>query len=472
MGIFEWISGGKKKESVGPDLSAARAGDCNAQFSYGKACICRFQDPASIGEGLEWMMRAGLKGHTQAQVVLGVAFAVGQGTPQHEDESLAWLLLALDNLDPSHHEVIRSYLEVLKENQFALGRKAAGEQQPGTLRLKELRAMVTSDVTDKVIEAEVARVSSLGFDKEQRRCLIDAFDIFDDNRESMETDSQEPADQPIDTDLHKIKDAIAQKSMKLSTTFLRIRKLIDTVDRDEIFSTIIEIVVKGLDADRVQLLLNDEKNGKLILIAAEGMNARNCRNTVVSYEENCIPTFLAQQKFNDLIGRPGCLGAKECLLDPRIRGLVPSTASIKTVIAAPIYVENKVFAIVNVERMKNPDYTKEDQNLIATCADIAGLVIKNAKLLSAMTEDLLSTKKICEKQITRNEELNEMPGQIVPAPFKGADFQESSVMKPGGSKCEPGAIFERTANEIRCVNCGETNSMQAKFCNKCGGPLI
>lgn len=441
MGIFERVFGCKKKETVHPDLSAARAGDCNARFSYGKACICRSQDSAAIGEGLEWLMRAALKGHTQAQAVLGIAFAVGQGAPQHEDESLAWLLLALDNLSLSHQEVIRGYLDVLKGNQSYLERKAAGEQQPGTLRLKELRSMVTSDITDKVIEAEVARVSSLGFDKEQLRCLIDAFNIFDNNREPMETDSEEPSEQSVDEDLHEIKDKLSEKSMKLSTTFLRLRKLIESVDRDEIFSTIIEIVVKALDADRVQLLLNDEKNGKLVLIAAEGMTARNCRNTVVSYEQNCIPTFLAQPKFNELIGMPGFLGVKECMLDPRIRGLVASTAPIKTVLAAPIYVENKVFAIVNVEKMKNPDYTKEDQNLIATCADIAGLVIKNAKLLSAMTEELLSTKRNCEKQIKRNEELNKMLGQIVPATFKGADLLESSVMKPGGSKCKVTVLF-------------------------------
>jgi|GEM_PF-5727831 len=62
MGIFERVFGCKKKETVHPDLSAARAGDCNARFSYGKACICRSQDSAAIGEGLEWLMRAALKG--------------------------------------------------------------------------------------------------------------------------------------------------------------------------------------------------------------------------------------------------------------------------------------------------------------------------------------------------------------------------------------------------------------------------
>ncbi|HEY9070243.1 MAG TPA: adenylate/guanylate cyclase domain-containing protein [Candidatus Ozemobacteraceae bacterium] len=253
-------------------------------------------------------------------------------------------------------------------------------------------------------------------------------------------DPNETPEQRMEREMRQIKEEFSKKSMKLSTTLLRIKNLSKSLDRDEIFSTMLEIVSKGLDADRVQLLLNDESEGKLRVVRAEGMAAKEYKDIVIPHEENSIIAFLARSASGSDKTQGGALGVKECEIDPKTRGLA-GQGTIKTVLAAPIYVENKVFGVLNVEKMKNPDYSRDDQNLIATCADVAGLVMKNAKLYSATMDDLVSTKKISEEQLKKNEELKGSLSRIVSPSVAEMIMRDPSGLKLGGSKCECTMFF-------------------------------
>lgn len=252
-------------------------------------------------------------------------------------------------------------------------------------------------------------------------------------------DPNETAEQRMEREIRQIKDDFSKKSMKLSTTLLRIKNLSKSLDRDEIFTTMLEIVSKGLDASRVQLLLNDEAEGKLRIVRAEGMTAKEYKDLIIPHEENSIIAFLSRSGGSEK-AQGGALGIKECEIDPKTKGLV-GQGVLKSIIAAPIYVENKVFGVLNVEKMLNPDYTRDDQNLLATCADVAGLVMKNAKLYSATMEDLVSTKKISEEQLRRNEELKGSLSRIVSPSVADMIMRDPSALKLGGSKCECTMFF-------------------------------
>ncbi len=253
-------------------------------------------------------------------------------------------------------------------------------------------------------------------------------------------DPNETPEQRMEREMRTIKDDFSKKSMKLSTTLLRIKNLAKSLDRDEIFATVLEIVSKGMDADRVQLLLNNEKDGNLRVVRAEGMPSKEFKEIVIPHEETSIIAFLCRQGGTGGTGTGGALGVKECDVDPKTRGLIGQGA-LKTVIAAPIIQEGRVFAIINVEKMKNPDYTRDDQNLLATTADVAGLVMKNAKLYSATMDDLVSTKKLSEEQLKQNEQLKGSLSRIVSPRVAEMIMQDPSALKLGGSKGEVTCFF-------------------------------
>ncbi|HPT48414.1 MAG TPA: GAF domain-containing protein, partial [Candidatus Rifleibacterium sp.] len=205
----------------------------------------------------------------------------------------------------------------------------------------------------------------------------------------------ESSEERMEREMREIRDEFSKRSMKLTTTLMRIKNLTKSLDRDQIFTNIVEIISKGLDSQKVQLLLNDEKEGKFRVVKALGLKPKEYKEIEIPHEENSMITYLLRQKMNEVTGGAGALGVKECEMDPKTKGLI-GQGVLKTLIAAPIYAEGKLFAIINVEHMTNPDYTRDDQNLIATCADVAGLVMKNAKLYSATMDDLVSAQKLSE----------------------------------------------------------------------------
>ena len=169
------------------------------------------------------------------------------------------------------------------------------------------------------------------------------------------------------------------------------------------------------------------------------MPPKEYKDLTIPHDEPSIIGFLARVSDTKTLAG-GSMGVKECELDPKTKGMV-GQGKIKTVIAASIVVENRVFGIINVEKMTNPDYTRDDQTLLATCADVAGLVMKNAKLYSATMADLVSTKKISEQQLAKNEELKGSLSRIVSPRIAEMILSNPDGMRLGGSKSEVTVFF-------------------------------
>ena len=250
----------------------------------------------------------------------------------------------------------------------------------------------------------------------------------------------ETAEERMEREMREIKDEFSKRSMKLSTTLMRIKNLAKSLDRDQIFNNIIEIITKGLDATKVQLLLNDEKEGKFRVVKAAGMKPKDYKDLEIPHEEISMITHLLHQKMNEVTGGAGALGVKECEMDPKTKGLV-GQGVLKSILCAPVYAEGKLFAVINVEQMASPDYTRDDQNLLSTCGDIAGLVMKNAKLYSATMDDLVSAQKLSEDQLKKNEELKGSLSRIVSPGVAELIMSNPSGLKLGGSKCEVTMFF-------------------------------
>ena len=250
----------------------------------------------------------------------------------------------------------------------------------------------------------------------------------------------ETSEERMEREMREIKEEFNKRAMKLSTTLMRIKNLAKSLDRDQIFNNILEIITKGLDATKVQLLLNDEKDGKFLIVKAAGMKPKEYKDLEIPHEEISMITHLLHQKMNEVTGGAGALGVKECEMDPKTKGLV-GQGVVKSILCAPVYAEGKLFAVINVEQMTNPDYTRDDQNLLSTCADIAGLVMKNAKLYSATMDDLVSAQKLSEDQLKKNEELKGSLSRIVSPSVAELIMSDPSNLKLGGSKYEVTMFF-------------------------------
>lgn len=254
-------------------------------------------------------------------------------------------------------------------------------------------------------------------------------------------DPNETPEQRMDREMRELREEFARRSLKLGTTLIRVKNLARSLDRDQIFSTIIELVAKGVDAERLQLLAYDDEKWCLRVMRAEGMPQKEWKDLAIELSENSMLTHFAREWKQ--AGEGATIGAKECIADPKTSALVTKdpkgsmvigNGRLKTLLCSPIFIDKKLFAIVNVERMKNPDYEKEDMDLISTTCDVAGLVFKNAHLYSATIDDLVSTKKVSEEQLAKNAQLSQSLSRIVSPSVAKMIMNDPSGLKLGGSK--------------------------------------
>ena len=120
-------------------------------------------------------------------------------------------------------------------------------------------------------------------------------------QEGEEDKPEEPletAEERMEREMRQIKEEFSKRSMKLTTTLMRIKNLAKSLDRDQIFTNIVEIIAKGIDATKVHLLLNNEKDGTLICVKAVGLKPKEYREIVVPHEENSMITHLLRQRMN------------------------------------------------------------------------------------------------------------------------------------------------------------------------------
>lgn len=292
-------------------------------------------------------------------------------------------------------------------------------------------------------EKETAFDEALGIDSKTRENIsIPGFasNSKSDGGGEKDGNPSETTEERMEREIREMREDFNKRSMRLTTTLMRIKNLAKSLDRDQIFANTVEIITKGLDAKKVQLLLNDEKAGKLRIVKANGLKAADYPKYEVPYEEASMITHLLKQQINEVIGGSGALGVKECEMDPQMKGLI-GKGVLNTILVAPIYAEGKLFAVINVEEMNNPDYTRDDQNLLTTCADVAGLVMKNAKLYSATMKDLVSAQKLSEDQLKKNEQLKGSLSRIVSPSVAEMIMSDPSALKLGGKKCEVTMFF-------------------------------
>ncbi len=300
-----------------------------------------------------------------------------------------------------------------------------------------------NEVEEKKKQNNLELDKALGISNADNKTENDAVNQSKEDTSGDNTNEQnqnETDEERMDREIRTMREEINKKSMRLTTTLMRIKNLTKSLDRDQIFANTVEIITKGLDAKKVQLLLNDEKEGKLRIVKATGIKPADYKKFEIPYEENSMITHLLKQKINDVVGGAGAFGVKECEVDPKLRVLI-GKGVFKTILAAPIYADGKLFAILNVEEMTNSDYSRDDQNLLTTCAEVAGLVMKNAKLYSATMEDLVSSQKLNEEQLRKNEELRGSLSRIVSPSVAEMIMSDPSALKLGGKKCEVTMFF-------------------------------
>ncbi len=184
-----------------------------------------------------------------------------------------------------------------------------------------------------------------------------------------------------------------QKNIKQSTIFLKIKKIVSSLEPHDICSTLFELLEKELGATKSCILLAESKSKIYRVLASKGMSAdEEAKIAITSHEQSLaglairsnmlidINSIEKEQTFCALIGR----------------------GQLKTFMAAPIHYSKtgEIMGILNICDMESTNYTNDEKNLFNMVSSILEVALNNSLLYENQLEEsekrALETKKVKE----------------------------------------------------------------------------
>jgi PAS domain S-box-containing protein len=156
-----------------------------------------------------------------------------------------------------------------------------------------------------------------------------------------------------------------------------ISKANQTVDFDEIFSSITEEIEKFLPADAVSIGLVAE-DGRSLQVYALGGGDSVKKGDVIPIEQTVSQFAIRSQK-------PAVVD--DLLLNPQYSSLLPLSLGLRSQISLPIVLKGKPFGTLNIGCKEPHTYTAEHAAILQPLAQQIGAVIDRIQLVKRVTDD-------------------------------------------------------------------------------------
>ena len=154
--------------------------------------------------------------------------------------------------------------------------------------------------------------------------------------------------------------------------------LLSTLDSKEVMQLIVERVTGLLNAKAAALRLIDESTNELELLASRGLSERFLAKGSPHADKSIQET---------LKGVPVLI--TDTSSDPRLEYPAETVAEgIASILSLPIVAQSRVIGILRIYSAEPRAYSQEEVTFLAAVADIAGIVIMNARLYEKTQYDL------------------------------------------------------------------------------------
>lgn len=209
-----------------------------------------------------------------------------------------------------------------------------------------------------------------------------------------------------------------QKTVKQSTLFLKIKKIVSSLDPQDICSTLFDLLEKELGATKSCILLAESKSKIFRILSSKGLSGEEEHKVAItSHEQSLIGLAIRsnmlidinsiekEQTFSALIGR----------------------GQLKTFMAAPIHYSKtgEIMGILNICEMDSINYTSDDKNLFNMVSSILEVALNNSLLYENQLEE-------SEKRALETEKVKEIFGKYVSSQIMDEILNSPESLELGG----------------------------------------
>lgn len=195
---------------------------------------------------------------------------------------------------------------------------------------------------------------------------------------------------------------IDQVRQRFSMVMIKVKHLLDTLDPEELFKVIVEMIESDIGADRYILFLFDPARKELYPFRWCGYSDQIKKVLFIPIDHAHILT--------QAIKRQQTLYRGMAVSDIEVRQLIDRKPVSNTQVAIPICAREKFFGVIHVEGFAD-GHTELDDNeirFLSALPTFLGGALANADILVQTRDELTSAQKLTENEIAEKRKLKEI----------------------------------------------------------------
>lgn len=273
-----------------------------------------------------------------------------------------------------------------------------------------------------ILSLFLQKVNKSGAKFEQTRKLIEASYA---RKIRMEYSSRK---QMLDMEIERVR-------QRFSMVFLKVKRLMDTLDPEKLFQAIVELIENDLEVERYILFLYDHKKDEVYPFRWAGYSAKIADVLFIPVNKPLLITYALNKKQT--------IYRSEAIKDAEIRRLADNKPISNTLVAIPLCTGDRLFGLIHIESFKDA-HTELDDNekrFLSSLPTFLGGALANSDVFVQTRQELTSTKKITEKEIQEKKKLREIFSRYTSAELVDNIIQNPQQVVLGGVNKRASILF-------------------------------
>ncbi|MGM0600643.1 MAG: adenylate/guanylate cyclase domain-containing protein [Candidatus Rifleibacteriota bacterium] len=228
---------------------------------------------------------------------------------------------------------------------------------------------------------------------------------------------------------------IEKVRQRFSMVMMKVKHLLDTLDPEEVFKAVTELIEEEVGASRYIMFLYDPVKEELYPFRWSGYSDKI---KDVLFIPASHPHLLTQ-----CLKRNQTLYRALAIKDPEIRQLVDRKPVSNTLVAIPVCTQEKQFGVVHIEAFADGHTEIEETELrfLSALPTFIGGALNNADIFVQTRDELTSVQKISEQEIAEKRKLKDMFSRYSSAELVDTLLKNPESIDLGGENKEAAILF-------------------------------
>lgn len=199
------------------------------------------------------------------------------------------------------------------------------------------------------------------------------------------------------------------------------QNLASTLDLEEVLTRLLARTYQAVDVEDGSIMLLEEATGDLVAQVVLGSLSEEAKSFRVPKGQGIAGEIAAT-------GQP--VVVNDAQNDPRhFKQIDQNTGFVtRSILGVPILSQDKIIGVLEVFNKRNGDFTKQDQVLLSSIANYAGIAIENARLHESVVAERDRVLRVQEEVSHKlQRDLHDGPTQLVAAIQMSIDFCQKTL---------------------------------------------